>query len=257
MIFMLVAVAGTDEWLALGSGAAVSNDARERVGRRAGRPLVPVVVAILGLLVLLTPSIIERIRWARIDRTPAPLARPLTEIPSELAGWSQEFPDLPQDRDAERILGTPHFLNRLYSAPGERGGGSVTVWITYYTGPSASLPIYARVIAADGAIPGSSTVEPFAALKDRPGDHALRVALVEEPMRGAAKNCVAYGYFCDGAYLTDAEAMKRRLDAAPRGRRYYAKIELMVRGASKEHAMPMFEAVLPALLQEFETCMPR
>jgi hypothetical protein len=83
----------------------------------------------------------------------------------------------------------------------------------------------------------------------------MRFAVVDDAY-SPVKSHVAYVYFCDGAYLTDAAAVRRRLANAPRGRRYYAKLELATRGSTKEWSLEVMNEFLPVVLEEFERGMP-
>jgi hypothetical protein len=276
MVFLLIALAGTDEWLAARAGVPISADARARIIRRASRPLLPVAVGAACLLALSLPLTMSHLHPPIADTRPAELARPLNAIPARMNDWVQASSDQPRDADMATILGTPNFLIRSYVNSRQLGGmqslseirmrtpeAVVDVWITFYTGPDQlAREIPDRAAAADGYQSTGSTVEHWSALANRPGDHGVRFMSVPDSAGGvrsaisAIDRYIAYVYQCNGEYLSDPAAVRRRLSEPGAQRPYYAKIEVTMSGVAKEKVAQVMDAFLAELLPEVEKCLP-
>jgi hypothetical protein len=245
-----------------------------------------VVVAIILLVCAVGLNGATQFLQLHFKKLPVPLARPLNDVPQRIGPWVQLSIDQTITHEFEEVLGTDKYVfrdyvdSRLVSAkqieefkdktPSQRElllqqlqmnipASVVNVSLTYYTGLVDTVAhIPDRCYVADGFEPTSYTVQPWSAMRGRPGDDQVRFIVFEDqtPNRGAVKKNVAYFFHCDGKYENDPIGVRKSLASLFEKYGYYMKIEVQTIQLKPDEGAKVMNSFLTDALPEIEKCLP-
>lgn len=221
-------------------------------------------------------------------KLPVPLSQPLTDLPKNLGPWKQVSEDTPLEHDMLDALMTDKYVFRDFvdtrlltkaeidqfdgKTPIERRmllgqlqlkkpAAVLNLGLTYYTGLVDTVAhIPDRCYIADGYEPTKYDVASWDALKDRNGDHQVRFIVFEdsnpEHARQTFKRNVAYFFHCNGEYINDSIAVRKRLARLFEQYGYYMKIEVGTFIIPADESAKVMNDFLTYLLPESEKCLP-
>jgi|ERR1700733_1580418 len=245
-----------------------------------------VVVAIILLVCAVGLNGATQFLQLHFKKLPVPLARPLNDVPQKIGPWVQVSIDQTITHEFEEVLGTDKYVFRDYvdsrivsakqiaefkdKSPEERmlllqqlqmnnPAAVVNMSLTYYTGLVDTVAhIPDRCYIADGFEPTTYQVEPWAALRGRPGDQQVRFIVFEDqtPNRGAVKKNVAYFFHCNGKYENDPIGVRKSLASLLEKYGYYMKIELQTIELKPQEGARVMNDFLTDALPEIEKCLP-
>lgn len=215
-------------------------------------------------------------------KLPVPLSRPLTEISTDLGPWKQVSIDQPLQHDIQEALATDKFVFRDYvdsrlvdirqfedKTADERKKligriqmqqpqAVINASVTYYTGLVDTVAhVPERCYVADGFEPSVTADLKWDTLKDRPGAGLMRYITFEDTSatRMNFTRNVAYVFQCNGEYLSDSIAVRKRLARLTDKYGYYMKVEVQTFNLPQAEASRVMNDFLSNLLPESEKCL--
>lgn len=215
-------------------------------------------------------------------KLPVPLARTLSEIPEKIGPWQQVSVDEALQHDIQEALATDKFVFRdyvdtrvvdasvfkdkssqerrqlLFAIQMQKPAAVVNASVTYYTGLVDTVAhVPERCYVADGYEPSVTADLQWDALKDRPGTGLMRYITFEDTTAGRMNftRNVAYVFQCNGEYISDSIAVRKRLANLKERYGYYMKVEVQTLNLPQQEASRVMNDFLSNLLPETERCL--
>jgi hypothetical protein len=223
-----------------------------------------------------------------------PLARELGSISDHFGTWVQVSQDQALDKEMQDTLGTEKYIFRDYldtrllgadvaeqfkdKSVDERRelvarkraanpAAVVSLSVTYYTGLVDTVAhVPDRCVTADGyePRPGENVKVKWPIARDLPraqkdGDNDVEVRYINfEDQTGTSNvtRSIAYFFHCNGDFVSDPLAVRRRLANLFETRGYYCKIEVMTTLANSKESERVMTDFLTSAMPEIIKCMP-
>jgi hypothetical protein len=215
-----------------------------------------------------------------------PMARSFAVMPPRLGKWMQVSIDSGLSHEIEETLATDKYLYRDYvdtslltkqeidsfkdKSPEEIRGllapiraknpaAVLNVGLTYYTGLVDTVAhIPERCYIADGYEPTVTNDTHWTALSGRPGADLVRSITFEDatPGRVSIRRNVAYFFNCNGEYMNDSIAVRKRLANLLERYGYYSKVEIQTLNLAPDESNRVMNDFLASALPEIEKSFP-
>jgi hypothetical protein len=251
--------------------------------------LQPAFVVVAAILLVAAAGLNAATSYLQLyfRKLPAPLSRPLAEVPQNLGPWVQVTIDEPLDAENQEALATDKYIFRDYvdtrqlkpdelSAFQDRTGAErkklaarlqyykptavMNLALTYYTGLADTVAhIPDRCYIADGYVPTKYDIAEWDVLKGRPGDQKARFIVFEDLSAASSmsvKRNVGYFFQCNGEYCSDPMTVRKNMADLRMKYGYYMKVELQMLNVPAEQCSRTMNEFLGYVLPEAEKCLP-
>jgi hypothetical protein len=254
--------------------------------KQVGRQPAFIVVATILLIAAAGLGAAAEYLHLHFRKLAVPMTRSFAEMPPRLGKWLQVSIDSGLAHDIQETLGTDKYLYRDYvdtsllsqqeldalknKSPEEirellapirakNPAAVLNVGLTYYTGLVDTVAhIPERCYIADGYEPTNTNDTHWTALAGRPGSDLVRSITFEDatPGRASFRRNVAYVFNCNGEYMNDSIAVRKRLANLLERYGYYTKVELQTLNLAPDEANRVMNDFLTQALPEFEKSLP-
>jgi hypothetical protein len=249
----------------------------------------PAFFVVAGVLLLAAVGLNGATSYLKLSfrKLPVDLSRPLTEIPETLGPWRQASIDQRMSHEIEDALAAQQYVFRDFvdtrklspeeieqfnnKSPAERQAmilqlrlkkptAVLNVGLTYYTGLADTVAhVPERCYIAEGLESTNSQDAPFSSLAGVEGGGKVRYIDFEGEVtasRMSIKRNVAYFFHCNGKYMNDSIAVRKKLANLLDKYGYYMKVEMQTLNLPSDQAEAVMDDFIGHLRPELEKTLP-